>query len=38
MLAGKPEAGNPQVRFDEGEQRDGRGFFSVKVLEESSAG
>jgi hypothetical protein len=24
MLAGKPDAGNPQVRFDEGEQRDWR--------------
>jgi hypothetical protein len=24
MLAGKPDAGNPHVRFDEGEQRDWR--------------
>jgi hypothetical protein len=24
MLAGKPDAGNPHVRFDEGEQREWR--------------
>jgi len=24
MLAGKPDAGNPHVRFEEGEQRDWR--------------